>query len=1507
MTVVVPERRLTKPAREAGGGVDGRARVLAGLAGEVEAQLRGSLAARDVAWLTSPELAAVCRTGFAPADRAGLIAADAAHAADPRVCAGVPWAHAGPAVAHSRARSYPHDGWRSVSITLHLPADGAGLGALAPLLVPSGVGERRSLLVAYPILPAGVADRSTATAEWAADLGEELRARARVRPRARHRRTAATTRAVDARLAGGGALLRPYAVATVTAPADADIGEHAPAARRRRPPGRVRAAAARPGPRPRLRRVGAAARPHPRRPDPTMTHADHPARGPAGRGVARLLADFDHPVPAREPAATAGREPALFTAAPRRGPAGRGRGWAGVSAPVSVWSMTSDQAPVLWPFIATPGLPPTGALMGIDLLSGGAFYADPHGWVVDEQIPVTNPNVFIFGKPGRGKSAVVKPFLLRMLGFGYRALIVGDPKDEYAPLCRVLGVEPFRIGPGLPARINPLDPGPLAHRWADLSRADAVGRAAVLFGRWLTLVRGLVGSQRIGETRVPFGPSDDTVVRAALAALTGYTGGATRLAPVTVPDLWRLLDQPTPALITDCRYEDRRRVPGRHPAAAGLVGPARVGHPGRAVRRPHHHHRGLAGADPIPVACPDWTALGDEAVGIALLCLNSWGRGMRDLARPGDRRIVVRDESWKQLRLGVEAVKSFDADLRLSRAAGDIQIAVGHKPSDPLSAGDAGSQAVAIAKDLLHLADIKILLGQDPPVAAELDHLLGLGPIAQQLVCGWAMHGRGRALWCVGDRLYQVRTLLHPAELALTDTNHALHPAGVDPDPDRAVAKLIAALLAAARRGHRWPRRCGVAVVVAAIPHPDTCAQGLPAAAAAPAAAVVGVVVGGGGGRRSPGRTCCRRRTGAGSTRSSGGGSCTPARTWSRSPAPPRSSPPRRAASASPGTQPAWGVTVVIDHGGGIATRYAHLHHLHPGLRTGQSVGAGQPLGVEGSTGASTGNHLHFEVTVAGRPVDPIRLHGRPPAPPSTAGRHPPPRPGSRRTWPPGWPRPNPSRRGWGCRAAGLPRRFSLHQPPLPIPGRVRRLYEAAGRRFGVPWTLLAGIGMEETGHGRTHATSHRRRPRADAVPAGHVRGDGRRRRRRRPGRHRQRRRQRPLRRPLPGRIRRPIRPGRRPVGPVRVQPGHLVRQRRPALRPRLRRRHHPHHQHRRRPDLRRPRPTLHVVVRVSAGGVARVLAWADAQTHLPYRFGGTGPDGYDCSGYTQAAYRRAGLQLPADRGGATGLARRRPRHPHPLRPGTTRGPAVLGLLPRPRPDRPRRPRRRPVDQDQSRSAEPRRRDRPLHLPARPHPPPLRNLAPPPRPPAPRPSAPRSRSVTGDRAVRCFRGHSPPVAWWPGRPCSGSVSVTEVLVLTGGGLAAWVIVRRWGRAGSAASRAAAKPNGSSDASGCGVTGPSSDPTCTRRATVCPRCGRPRPGEGAEVRRGFNPTAVGWRLGTGHAPRGGQLWVPWDRTCGVLGLQGSGKTLDLLIPALLAARGPDNCLGGWTVVRREAPG
>lgn len=53
---------------------------------------------------------------------------------------------------------------------------------------------------------------------------------------------------------------------------------------------------------------------------------------------------------------------------------------------------------------------------------------------------------------------------------------------------------------------------------------------------------------------------------------------------------------------------------------------------------------------------------------------------------------------------------------------------------------------------------------------------------------------------------------------------------------------------------------------------------------------------------------------------------------------------------------------------------------------------------------------------------------------------------------------------------------------------------------------------------------------------------------------------------------------------------------------------------------------------------------------------------------------------------------------------------------------------------------------------------------------------------------------------------------------------------------------------------------------------------------------FDPTDIGWRLGRSQTPNGVELWCRYDRTTGIYGEQGSGKTLDVLAPALLAHRG-----------------
>ncbi|KKS21623.1 MAG: Peptidase M23 family protein, partial [Candidatus Roizmanbacteria bacterium GW2011_GWC2_41_7] len=64
-----------------------------------------------------------------------------------------------------------------------------------------------------------------------------------------------------------------------------------------------------------------------------------------------------------------------------------------------------------------------------------------------------------------------------------------------------------------------------------------------------------------------------------------------------------------------------------------------------------------------------------------------------------------------------------------------------------------------------------------------------------------------------------------------------------------------------------------------------------------------------------------------------------------------------------------YGCHIIVDHGNGMQTLYAHLSSFY--VSAGQSVGRGDALGRMGSTGRSTGTHLHFEVRNGGVAINP--------------------------------------------------------------------------------------------------------------------------------------------------------------------------------------------------------------------------------------------------------------------------------------------------------------------------------------------------------------------------------------------------------------------------------------------------------------------------------------------------------------------------------------------------------
>lgn len=74
------------------------------------------------------------------------------------------------------------------------------------------------------------------------------------------------------------------------------------------------------------------------------------------------------------------------------------------------------------------------------------------------------------------------------------------------------------------------------------------------------------------------------------------------------------------------------------------------------------------------------------------------------------------------------------------------------------------------------------------------------------------------------------------------------------------------------------------------------------------------------------------------------------------------------------GTKGGYGKTVIIQHGQGITTLYAHMHKYAKGARKGKRVSQGQVIGYVGTTGMSTGPHLHYEFRVNGVHKNPVKV-----------------------------------------------------------------------------------------------------------------------------------------------------------------------------------------------------------------------------------------------------------------------------------------------------------------------------------------------------------------------------------------------------------------------------------------------------------------------------------------------------------------------------------------------------
>jgi type IV secretory pathway VirB4 component len=403
---------------------------------------------------------------------------------------------------------------------------------------------------------------------------------------------------------------------------------------------------------------------------------------------------------------------------------------------IALHEETTAVLPAAYPFLAEPGLGAPGVYVGRDLI-GGSFTYDPFSLYAASLL--TNPNMLVAGQVGFGKSSLVKTFLFRQAAFG-RSAWVADPKGEYATVATALGATPLRLGPGLPARLNPLDPPPVG--------ADD--------GHRLRLLQALAATA-LGRS---LSPLEHAALGFALDTAT-----AAHTAPVLGHIVHGLLhpsaDDATSIRLSAAQLAEQSRDTAlvlRRMCRGDLAGMFDA--PTTAPA-----------ADDTPLFVLDLSAVyqaNRDALPLVLACATSWLQA-QVARRPGQRFVVI-DEAWALLS-HLATARWLQQSFKLSRAHGVANVAVLHRLSDLTAAGDAGSQTVELARGLLADTGTRVIYNQSPGEMSDARRLLGLTGTESNLI---PQLRRGVALWKVAARSFLVEHRMSSVEAELTNTDQAM-------------------------------------------------------------------------------------------------------------------------------------------------------------------------------------------------------------------------------------------------------------------------------------------------------------------------------------------------------------------------------------------------------------------------------------------------------------------------------------------------------------------------------------------------------------------------------------------------------------------------------------------------------------------------------------------------------------------------------------------------------------
>lgn len=474
---------------------------------------------------------------------------------------------------------------------------------------------------------------------------------------------------------------------------------------------------------------------------------------------------------------------------PMRGWSGRGRGTSGYLQAPAEWRGTTVQVCGMWPYAVGTGTPMVGVPLGRHIHTGATLCCDPISWFQRANL-ISNPSVFVLGKPGLGKSTIVRRMATGLAGYGVMPLVLGDLKPDYVDLIKALGGQVISLGRGR-GHLNVLDPGEAGQaaerlraaghdREAAQVLADAHGRRQTMVSALLTIMRSAPPSDR-----------EETIIDRALKVLDARYGGV----PVLGDLLQVIREGPDEVRAVALDRGDNTRyqqiTEDLEASLIGLVGGGRLGETFAAPT-----------TNPMRRDAPvvyDVSAIDDSEMDLqaaTLLACWSAGFGTVNVANaladaglePRRHYFVITDELWRALRAGRGMVDRVDGLTRLNRQRGVGMAMISHTMSDLLALSSEEDRMKA--RGFVERSGMVICGGLPSAEMPQLTAAVPFSTAEQELLIGWQdppawdpasgrevdPPGRGKFLVKVGGRPgIPVSVELTDIERSINDTNRLWH------------------------------------------------------------------------------------------------------------------------------------------------------------------------------------------------------------------------------------------------------------------------------------------------------------------------------------------------------------------------------------------------------------------------------------------------------------------------------------------------------------------------------------------------------------------------------------------------------------------------------------------------------------------------------------------------------------------------------------------------------------